>query len=310
MTWAEYAANEGESSTPASRIQRARFVTTTDISSLAKDNYTTTVKLHNPYFNDVDDKFERNQHKEVTPPSNSVRTETTIVTETETTADFQVVWNFSDGLYDDIATRLSENNFNESVPGNNLLISGNKIITITTTTKVTKTVGEEVTVEEKTDTKIIETNNIEDSFLLNIANGTNTTGRKITSVSDGNERFFLTHREDNSFSISALTSINPDELENTVLKIKASPDGNTPVTPNITYDSGLSISNTSQTFSDKRTNSYEIKLNGDKNNNDKTITIKPTSTNRTIRFYQFELSGKYHKIATIVENFEETISSD
>lgn len=60
LRWEDYAV-EDEGSTLQSRIQRARFVTTTNISSLVNDAYITTVILHNDYFNDIDDKFERNQ---------------------------------------------------------------------------------------------------------------------------------------------------------------------------------------------------------------------------------------------------------
>lgn len=69
LTWAEYTAGTGEGSTPQSRIQRARFVTTTAISYLPGPSYITTVKLHNEYFNDISDQFERDQNKSVTDPS-------------------------------------------------------------------------------------------------------------------------------------------------------------------------------------------------------------------------------------------------
>ena len=69
LTWEEYAVNDGES-TVASRIQRARFVTTTAIQSLPGTSYITTVLLHNDYFNDMTDKFERREDQTVTDPSN------------------------------------------------------------------------------------------------------------------------------------------------------------------------------------------------------------------------------------------------
>ena len=62
LTWEEYTAGTGENSSPASRIQRARFITTTNIMSLEDVSYTTTVILHNPYFNDATDQFERSQN--------------------------------------------------------------------------------------------------------------------------------------------------------------------------------------------------------------------------------------------------------
>lgn len=69
ITWEEYTAGTGEGSTPQSRIQRARFVTTTAISNLPGLSYITTVKLHNDYFNDTSDQFERDQNKHVTDPT-------------------------------------------------------------------------------------------------------------------------------------------------------------------------------------------------------------------------------------------------
>lgn len=69
LTWEEYAANDGES-TAASRIQRARFLTTTAITYLPGTSYTTTVILHNDYFEDMTDKFERREGQNVTDPSN------------------------------------------------------------------------------------------------------------------------------------------------------------------------------------------------------------------------------------------------
>lgn len=61
VTWQDYAP-DGISSTKASRIIRARFVTTTNIESLVDDAMTSTVILSNPNFNYIDDKFERDQY--------------------------------------------------------------------------------------------------------------------------------------------------------------------------------------------------------------------------------------------------------
>lgn len=58
VRWEDYAP-DGQNSTPASRIFRARFATTTAISSLADDEYVSTVILHNAYFNNAEDKFKR-----------------------------------------------------------------------------------------------------------------------------------------------------------------------------------------------------------------------------------------------------------
>lgn len=60
VLWSEYAP-DGISSTPSSRIIRARFLTTTNMSSYPSnvDNITTTVRMYNPIFNTVDYKFTR-----------------------------------------------------------------------------------------------------------------------------------------------------------------------------------------------------------------------------------------------------------
>lgn len=67
LDWSDYAKNNGETSTAESRIQRARFLTTTNITSLNDPAYITTVRLHNPYFRDRDDKFIRDQNQNATP---------------------------------------------------------------------------------------------------------------------------------------------------------------------------------------------------------------------------------------------------
>ena len=73
VRWEEYAPN-GETSTPQTRVVRARFVTTTNIESLWDESYITTLKLHNQYFNDTQDKFERSQPSSgpVTMPANKI----------------------------------------------------------------------------------------------------------------------------------------------------------------------------------------------------------------------------------------------
>ena len=68
LRWEDYAENDGES-TPASRIQRARFVTTTAIESLPDTKYITTVIIHNDYFKDATDKFERKEGQNVPDPT-------------------------------------------------------------------------------------------------------------------------------------------------------------------------------------------------------------------------------------------------
>ena len=58
VLWSEYAPN-GEASTPQSRIIRARFLTTSNMATSTVSPLTTTVRMHNPAFNDVDFKFVR-----------------------------------------------------------------------------------------------------------------------------------------------------------------------------------------------------------------------------------------------------------
>lgn len=60
VMWSDYAPN-GESSTAASRVIRARFVTTTAMNSYPSNvsSIVTTVRLHNPAFNDADYQFVR-----------------------------------------------------------------------------------------------------------------------------------------------------------------------------------------------------------------------------------------------------------
>lgn len=68
IMWSEYAP-DGES-TKESRIQRARFLTTTDISSIAGDEeIVSTIRVHNDYFNDKEDKFARQKDVIVKDPS-------------------------------------------------------------------------------------------------------------------------------------------------------------------------------------------------------------------------------------------------
>lgn len=72
VTWQEYTNDTGISSTPESRIIRARFVTTTAISSLKDDETITTVKVHNPYFNDGEDKFKRAESQPVSAKNREI----------------------------------------------------------------------------------------------------------------------------------------------------------------------------------------------------------------------------------------------
>lgn len=69
LTWEQYTDETGEASTPQTRIQRARFVTTTEVSLLPGQKYETTVVLHNDYFIDKKDTFIRDQNKNVEDPA-------------------------------------------------------------------------------------------------------------------------------------------------------------------------------------------------------------------------------------------------
>lgn len=99
VTWSDYAP-DGES-TPASRIIRARFVTTTNINSLqGYDAVVSTVKIHNPYFNDTSDMFERNQDKnvDVLPREKSMSSD-------------PIEWNFSDPEWESILQDIKNGTF-------------------------------------------------------------------------------------------------------------------------------------------------------------------------------------------------------
>lgn len=319
VTWQDYAP-DGESSTVRSRIQRARFVTTTNISSLVGTNYISTIRLHNPYFNDKDDKFERDQNQTVTPtPSNSVRTEKTITTKTETTAEFNVVWNFTNDSWNEPASMVSSNDFTRSIAGNESSITRHEITTITTYVKITKTVGTEVTVNEDTDTQIVE-RDYTDTYMLTIANGTNTNNYKLTTGTDDG-RYFCTNRTNNSFILESLNIAVPndgfttvtEELTDTELKVTAAANvnGQTPY-PNITLGDGLSVPDINQTYGTKQYRTYQISINQNNKGKDKTITFQQRQNvnNSKIKFYEFALSGKYHKVVTKTENSDETITSD
>lgn len=70
VLWSDYAQN-GEYSTPSSRIIRARFVTTTNMSDYPANvtSVTSRIRLHNPSFNDVEYRFVREKGHNVTDPS-------------------------------------------------------------------------------------------------------------------------------------------------------------------------------------------------------------------------------------------------
>ena len=122
LTWEEYTAGTGENSSPASRIQRARFLTTTSISSLADDSYISTVILHNPYFNDVNDKFERNQEVDII--------KRIVVTRSW---DFSVpIYNSNgDNIWDRWREKCNTNNFSDNTGDDNNLALNADRLTIT-----------------------------------------------------------------------------------------------------------------------------------------------------------------------------------
>ena len=71
VLWDEYMDAVTETSTPATRLVRARFVTTTNMSSYPANitQIVTTVRIHNPAFNDVDYKFTRKKGQAATAGS-------------------------------------------------------------------------------------------------------------------------------------------------------------------------------------------------------------------------------------------------
>ena len=107
VNWGDYAP-DGVSSTPASRIIRARFVTTTNITSLADDAKVTTLRLSNPYFYDADDKFERNLNSGFV-------------------IDDSKVWDFSSEDWDTVVKEISSGSTNNWSSGaiNGLTVANN-----------------------------------------------------------------------------------------------------------------------------------------------------------------------------------------
>lgn len=103
VTWDEYAP-DGENSTPQSRVVRARFLTTTNIKKLGDDSYdgiVTTVGIHNPYFNDIVDKFERNTSVDIVKRTVVTRTWDFTDTEDEINGTVWETWanNFKRNYY-------------------------------------------------------------------------------------------------------------------------------------------------------------------------------------------------------------------
>lgn len=326
VNWDEYAPN-GEYSTSASRIIRARFLTTTDMSTYPAgvDNIVTTVRIHNQAFVDADYKFTRKKDQTVENPQNSINTHIFTETVVETTAEpFTVIWDFSHSSWDAAAGNVSNNNnFSETVKGKDergedVEISVNTVTTVTRVTKVTKTVGDNVTVEENRELiSRNETNRLE-YLELTIANG-NTAYRMKADFEDG-RRYFLTNRTSNSFTLNVFSvatpdgSLSEDGAIDAELKITAAAN-TASTTPAFTPGGGLSVSNTNQVFSNiQTTNLYKITASTGTGN---TIKINPAgnytgnNNGQQLKFFKFELTEKsYHKITTtIVTESNETVSS-
>ncbi|MCH5220628.1 MAG: hypothetical protein J1F20_08680 [Muribaculaceae bacterium] len=105
VLWSEYAPNG--TSTPSSRIIRARFLTTTSMEDYPDNvkSIVTTVRLHNPAFNDADYKFTRVKGKIVD------RTERYHIEIVNT-------WDFNDSSWDYAAENCDKSrNFSTSVVG-------------------------------------------------------------------------------------------------------------------------------------------------------------------------------------------------
>lgn len=324
VNWQDYAP-DGESSTARSRIQRARFITTTNISSLEDANYITTIRLHNPYFNDKDDKFERDQSQSVNPPKNSVRTIVTTTVDTETTTEFQVVWDLSDSNWNAVATSILTDNTDHPIAGKDasgLTLAQKKVTTNSITTiktQIIKTVGGvETSNETKTET-IPET--FEDleyvTYNLTIDNDNANAARKFKVGTDADgSRYFYTNYGSNLFSLSAVSISDQNDLVSSQLEITAAPADGGSVTPKFSLAglTSLVVNNTGQSFSGnaKQTNTYPITA-GSRNNDNRTITITPAgnNANQQIKFYRFVLTEKYYSHpAPKVTTTEQTVNSD
>lgn len=101
VNWQDYAP-DGESSTESSRIIRARFTTTTNIDSpsIYGDAKVSMVRLHNPYFNDIDDQFERNKNQ--------------FVDNREAADPTPIVWDFSSDEWADFISKCANKTFSGS----------------------------------------------------------------------------------------------------------------------------------------------------------------------------------------------------
>ena len=316
VNWQDYAP-DGESSTARSRIQRARFVTTTNISSLEGNNYVSTIRLHNPYFNDKDDKFERVEGKDVETPKNSVRTIKDSRTVVETVTEFTVVWDLSDNNWDAVATQILTDNTDHPIAGTPAWKKVTTTTTTTATTQVIKTVDGEV-VSDVTTTENFETNTTERTenvtYNLTIDNDNNNAARKFKVDMDGDSRYFYTNYGSNLFSLSAISIESQAYFVSSELEITAAPVDGGSVTPRFTLQglTSLVVNNTNQPFSgsDKQTNKYSI-TPGTRNNNYRTITITPAGNNayQQIKFYKFVLTEQYKKTDTDVHYHTEDIVS-
>ena len=323
VNWQDYAP-DGESSTARSRIQRARFVTTTNISSLEGTNYVSTIRLHNPYFNDKDDKFERVQGQNVNPPKNSVRTITTTVTDTETTTEFKVIWDLTDSNWDAVATQILTDNTAHPIAGKDesgLGLAKKKVTTHTIkdiTTRVIKTVDGVVTSDETNTEHIDETTEdiVDVTYNLTIDNDNANAARKFKVGWDGDSRYFYTNYGSNLFSLSVITIEDLSNLIKSELEITAAPVSGSSVTPKFTLQNNppIKVNGDTQAFNGKQSNIYQIEASGDNRNpTRKTITITPqdNNANQQIKFYRFVLTEKYYNHpAPTTTSEEKTVSSD
>lgn len=222
VTWRDYAP-DGENSTEASRIVRARFTTTTNIDnpSIFGDAKVSMVKLHNPYFHDIDDQFERNKNKTVEDRDISVTK--------------QIIWDFSSDEWADFIGQCAAKTFAGSVEVNGLNITqsndnANRRFTGNATGEkyfVMHRSADEITfslyypqgapVDAKL--KVVADRDIANNTAVNISAARTPTSVGITSSSTAN----ITGREERVYTLS----VPSDELTLTVsLKPNANLDAN------------------------------------------------------------------------------------
>ena len=286
ITWLDYAPDR-ENSTAESRVIRMRFKTTTNISSLVGNNYLTTLRIYNDYFNMTDVTFVRDQDKNVDKPSYIIRTDET--TEVWTEGDYRAVWDFSSADWDDVETGFGGNN-NYTSPakvGYNDGVENQKKVTTKVTTNVYKIVdGVESLIETSSTTNV---EYVIVNCTLTAADNTGTANYQFTvgKENDGKVRYFQCHRTNNYFKLD----ISDPLLNNMTLEMTAANNnatGNPVVTNN--NRSALTISPNSVTVTNKGVYTFTITPTTN-NNSARSASFASNNNNYVINFYKFELTG-------------------